>query len=222
VLTTISHFTKKQIETQLNLGGKEVRVIPNGVKLEVFPEATRPSYLEEGPFFFSIGIFSKKKNFHVLLPLLKHFPEHRLVIAGNKSTSYGSRVVQMARELGVEDRLVLPGKVDDAGKYWLYSHCRAFLFPSKAEGFGLPVIEAMRAGAPVFISKLSALPEIGGDKAFYFSDFEEESMLSIVREGLAEWERNPQEKAEEVKEYSRRFSWERCIQLYLDLYRELS
>jgi glycosyltransferase involved in cell wall biosynthesis len=219
VLTTISHFTKTQIETHLDVSGKELRVIPNGVKLEVFPEAQRPDWLGEGPFFFSLGIFSEKKNFHALLPLLKHFPDHQLVIAGNRETAYGEKVAKLAGESGVEQRLILPGKISQEDKYWLYTHCRAFLFPSRAEGFGLPVIEAMRAGAPVFLSRLSALPEIGGEQAFYFSGFGEEEMVSVVKEGLAEWESDSEKKAEEVKEYSRRFSWERSIQSYLDLYR---
>jgi glycosyltransferase involved in cell wall biosynthesis len=221
VLTTISHFTKKQIETHLDIGKKEVRVIPNGVKLKVFPDAKRPVWLEEGTFFFSIGIFSKKKNFHFLLPLLKYFPDHRLVIAGNKDTSYGKQLTEMAKEEGVAERLVLPGKIDDSEKYWLYTHCRAFLFPSQAEGFGLPVIEAMRAGAPVFLSGLSALPEVGGDKAFYFSNFEEEHLASVVKSGLSEWDKNPSERESEVKLYSQKFSWGTCIQSYLGLYKEM-
>ena len=55
--------------------------------------------------------------------------------------------------------------IDDATKAWLLGHCEAFVFPSLAEGFGLPPLEAMYFGAPVFLSRLTSLPEIGGSQA---------------------------------------------------------
>lgn len=54
----------------------------------------------------------------------------------------------------------------------LYESCVAFLFPSITEGFGLPVIEAMSFGTPVFLSNSSSLPEVGGNEAFYWNSYE--------------------------------------------------
>lgn len=216
-ITAISHTTKTAIETNVSLKGKEVAVIYNGVNLHIYPGAMRPSFLPEGPFFLSIGLFSDKKNFHLLIPILKYFPNYKLVLAGKSDNSYGRKVRALAEQAGVADRLVVPGIVTDVEKYWLYHHCEAFFLPSKAEGFGLPVIEAMRAGKLVFLSKEGSLPEIGGEYAYYFDSFREEEMGTLIKKGLREWNENPKLK-ESVLDYSRQFSWSHAISAYLELY----
>jgi len=66
----------------------------------------------------------------------------------------------------------------------LYSHARAFIFPSLYEGFGLPVVEAMSCGTPCLLSDTSSLPEVGGDAALYFNPLAaqeiSDSMIRIV------------------------------------------
>lgn len=220
-VTTISGTTRQVLEAHVDLRDKEVQVIYNGVQLAAFPEAERPSFLREGNFFFSIGLFSEKKNFHSLVPLLEYFPDHYLVLAGMSDNAYGRRIVARAREAGLADRLVLPGKVSEAEKYWLYTHCRAFLFPSLAEGFGLPVIEAMLAGKPVFLSRAGSLPEIGSSYAWYFDDVQDgASMAAFMKQKLKVWEQNPSFKTA-MKQYSSRFKWSSCIKQYQQLYQQV-
>jgi glycosyltransferase involved in cell wall biosynthesis len=115
----------------------------------------------------------------------------------------------------------MPGGVPEAAKLWLYAHCEAFLFPSLSEGFGLPVVEAMAFGKPVFISALTSLPEIGGEDAYYFADFEPESMARVVRDGLRDFGNDP---ARETRMRARasRFSWPRVAAEYWRLYEEVA
>ena len=97
-----------------------------------------------------------------------------------------------------------------------YSTCGASrLFPSIAEGFGLPVIEAMQWGKPVFCSDHTSLPEIGSTHAHYFTDFNPDLMAAIVSEGLKNY---TEEKAAQAKAYAATFSYEKHMQQYLDLY----
>ena len=77
---------------------------------------------------------------------------------------------------GLEERIILPGEISDMDKYWLYKNCEAFVFPSMYEGFGLPVIEAMNFGKPVFLSTFSSLPEVGGKYALYWENFDSQLM----------------------------------------------
>ena len=94
----------------------------------------------------------RKKNFHVLPRILKG-NDYRLVIAGNiSSNSYCAEILEQAREWGVESRVTITGPVSEPVKQWYLQNCDAFVFPSIAEGFGLPVIEAMRYGKPIFTS----------------------------------------------------------------------
>src|SRR5207344_2364333 len=95
-------------------------------------------------------------------------------------------------------------EVSDARKSWLYAHCKAFLFPSLTEGFGLPPLEAMHFGKPVFLSKLTSLPEVGGDAAAYFDDFEPLSM----RHGIESAMPALLARSEEIRRHAAGFNWD--------------
>jgi glycosyltransferase involved in cell wall biosynthesis len=75
--------------------------------------------------------------------------------------------------------------VDDSVKAWLLANCEAFLFPSLAEGFGLPPLEAMHFGTPVFLSDRTSLPEVGGTQAGYFREFSASAMRKADRARVA-------------------------------------
>ncbi len=220
-ITTISNFTKCEIEKNLDVGGKEIQVIYNGVSSGKNIEKIKPAFLNEQKYFFSIGVFNKKKNFEVLLPLMEHFDDHLLVIAGNKDTSYGAEIEEMIKKQDLEDRVILPGKINDSNKQWLYANCEALLFPSLAEGFGLPVIETMYEGKPVFLSKFTSLPEIGGPLASYFDRFDADHMSELIRAKLDYVDKNRAQFEVDSKEYANRFNWKNCITEYIELYRKL-
>ncbi len=218
VVTAISQFTKNEMERHLDLRSKQVTVIHNGVKA---PTGTRSEHRGR-PYFLSIGVFKEKKNFHALLPLMAHFPDHDLVLAGNNDTAYGERIRAQVRELGLGERVLIPGAVDEQEKFRLYSNCAAFLFPSLAEGFGLPVIEAMMLGKPVFLSKATSLPEVGGEVAFYFNAWAPEAMAAMIMEGLRVFHADPFASSERMKRHAAQFSWEACMQRYVSLYAEVT
>lgn len=175
----------------------------------------------ESPFLFFVGVIHPKKNVHTLLPLLEAFPDYRLVLAGPDGHPYAQHIREQAQKLGVADRLLMPGAVDEPTKLWLYAHCEAFLFPSLSEGFGLPVAEAMTFGKPVFISNLTSLPEVGGQEAYYFNDFEPESMAKVLHDGLHDFGQNPL-RQERMKKRAAGFSWPDVAGQYWKLYRELA
>jgi glycosyltransferase involved in cell wall biosynthesis len=109
------------------------------------------------------------------------------------------------------------GEVSDADRQWLDEHCEALLFPSLTEGFGLPVLEALQCGRPVFISRLTCLPEVGVDLRFYRDSFSPEHMQQVLRTGLAAVHADPGY-AERARAHAARFSWERAVQDYLAVY----
>ncbi len=84
----------------------------------------------------------------------------------------------------------------------------------------MPVIEAMSLGKPVFLSRLTSLPEVGGTEAFYFDDFSAQNMRKTFEEGMANYLKNP-EKAERIKEWAKQFTWENAAAEYLNLYRQV-
>ena len=107
----------------------------------------------------------------------------------------------------------------DGEKYWYYKHCEAFLFPSYAEGFGLPVIEAMYHGKPAFISDKTSLPEVGGDAAYYFRSFDPDSMQQVFKKGIEDYLlADPSEK---IKQQAAKFNWDVCASEYIEVYEEM-
>lgn len=179
------------------------------------------SRFSELPFLLFVGVIHPKKNVHTLLPLLEAFPDYRLVLAGPDGHPYAQHVREQAQKLGVVDRLLMPGAVDEQTKLWLYAHCEAFLFPSLSEGFGLPVAEAMTFGKPVFISNLTSLPEVGGKEAYYFEDFEPENMAKTLHDGLHDFGQNSL-RQERMRKRAAGFSWPDVAGEYWKLYRALA
>lgn len=226
-LTTVSNYTASQIRQHVNVpGDKPLRVIPNGVAAgggNVKFDAPTPAFLSgsDMPFFLFVGVIHPKKNVHTLLPLLEAFPDYRLVLAGPDGHPYAQHVRQQAAQLGVANRLLMPGAVDESTKLWLYAHCEAFLFPSLSEGFGLPVAEAMTFGKPVFISDRTSLPEVGGKEAYYFPDFEPEHMAQTLYDGLRDFGQNVL-RQERMKKRAAEFSWPNVAGAYWRLYQELA
>lgn len=219
-VTFISAFTERTVREHLRLDGKRTRVVYNGNSLRSCPGAPRPGFAPPGPFLFTIGIVSPKKNFHVLVPFLRELRDRSLVIAGCSTSPYAQSILHLAQEWGVADRVILPGNVTDEEKYWLFANAEAFVFPSLAEGFGLPVIEAMSIGKPVFLSTRTSLPETGGGEAFYWDDFDPAAMRDVFERGMREVGSDPGKEGR-LREWAARFSWDRAAREYLELYAEL-
>jgi glycosyltransferase involved in cell wall biosynthesis len=221
-LTTISNYSKKNIEEHLNLRGKSVFTIYNGIDINHNDAGFKPNYMNNKKFFFSIGIFNEKKNFHTLLSLMNGFKDYQLVIAGDKDTNYGKHIQQQINARKLNDRVILPGNIRTDEKLWFYRNCEAFLFPSLAEGFGMPAIEAMKFGKPVFLSKYTSLPEIGGNGAFYFDNFDEEYMSSFIQSNLSYYNANQVSLSDQIQKHADKFSLQQSIAQYLKLYYEIA
>lgn len=219
-VTTISHFVANEIRSHLDLRGKPVRVVYNGLIAEDYPDAPPPTFVDDRPFLYSIGDITRKKNFHVLIGLLARLPQYRLIIAGNDRTTYAKEIRRIAADAGLSDRVILPGIVSDEDRYWLYRNCTAFFFPSLTEGFGLPVIEAMRFGKPVFLSDATSLPEVGGPMAFYWTSFDPDAMLADFQTGMAAYAADPMYPVQ-LAAHARQFSWDKAAAQYLALYCEV-
>jgi glycosyltransferase involved in cell wall biosynthesis len=215
-IVTISEYAKADIVNHLKLNGKPIFVIYNGCKVAEYPGYDSPAYCPAAPFLFSMGTVLPKKNFHVLPCLLK-YNDYELIIAGKENSDYIKRILEEAKKHDVENRVKLIGPVSAEDKYWYLKNCEAFLFPSIAEGFGIPPIEAMHFGKPVFLSTKTSLPEIGGQYAYYFDDFDVENMRSIFDTGMNHWSQTNPESL--IMQHARRFDWEKSAKEYINVYK---
>ncbi len=220
----ISEFAKQQTHQYFDIKGKEESVIYNGnpvLELLDTQSVSSPFLKDNKPFFFSLGDFIERKNFAAIVKMMSHIDDFNLIIAGNNSKKYGQEVKDLIAERKLENKVFLTGKISNAEKQFYLKNCAAFLFPSIREGFGLPPIEAMRFGKPVFLSTLTSLPEIGGDAAYYWENFDELDMKEKVMESLNQFENNKTQMTNKLQERGLFFNWEKAAQEYLKLYREV-
>jgi alpha-1,3-rhamnosyl/mannosyltransferase len=139
-------------------------------------------------FVLAVGTLEPRKNLPRLVEAYRTLPvevqrAHPLVIVGARGWRIGATMAAL-QSLG--DRCRRLGHVSDAALAELYRRCAVFCYPSLGEGFGLPVLEAMAAGAPVLTSQLSSLPEVGGDAVAYVDPWRIEDIAQGLRELLGD------------------------------------
>ena len=219
VIITISAFVKNDLQANLEADDKKIKIIHNGCNISTESTACAPAVIPQAPFIFTIGAITEKKNFHVLPGMLLN-NEHSLLIAGmTHNEEYKQKIIETAKKLGVDQRVSFTGGISEAEKYWYLQNCLAFAFPSLAEGFGLPVIEAMHFGKPVLLSKATSLPEIGGNYAYYLDNFEPSYMSNELQNALDDHAVN--HRAAKIIEWSEQFNWDVTAQKHWQIYESL-
>jgi glycosyltransferase involved in cell wall biosynthesis len=167
---TVSQFSADRLGHFFPAIASRLRVIPNAVSPHFFQPTTVEGirYLEEQqlldqPFVLVPGGLHFRKNAELILAtcplLMERHPELKIVIVNHSDPAYIERAASLS------SGLKMLGFVSDEALHALYSAATVVWFPSRYEGFGLPVIEAMACGAPVVASHASSLPEIAGDAA---------------------------------------------------------
>jgi glycosyltransferase involved in cell wall biosynthesis len=172
------------------------------------PEPRRD--LPEPGFVLAVGTLEPRKNLPRLVDAYARLPRalqqaHPLVVVGAAGWSTGPTLTAL-RSLG--DRCLLLGHISDEALAQLYRTCGVFCYPSLGEGFGLPVLEAMAAGAAVVTSNLSSLPEVGGDAVEYVDPYSPESIGDGLERVLSSAELRDQ-LASRAQARASRFSWDR-------------
>ncbi|HTQ69222.1 MAG TPA: glycosyltransferase family 1 protein [Solirubrobacteraceae bacterium] len=173
----ISHSGAEEIVRYLHVPAGRIDVVPLGpgitphAKPTAEHELRRRLGLGAGPIVLGVSAKKAHKNLarlvEAMAEVLHAHPDAVLVLPG-RPTEYEDELRGLAEGLGMRGGVVLPPYVDDSDLEGLYACAACFVCPSLTEGFGLPVLEAMRRGVPVACSNVSALPEVAGDAALYF------------------------------------------------------
>ena len=193
---TISECSRREAIDLLGLAEDRIANIsgacdPVFARVDV-PDADIASFRERfgitGPFVLYSGGADARKNLFRLISSYAQLPvalrdAHQLVIAGKMPASNESDLQAHAKACGVaHQRVVFTGGVTDKELCQLYNLCRAYVFPSLHEGFGLPVLEAMSCGAPVIAAGTSSLPEVVGIPEALFDPTDEQDIVDkLVR-----------------------------------------
>lgn len=229
VIVCISHFVKQSLMDNLHLfqlkPDVRIEVIYNGIHLEQGESSpfVAGHNLTNVPYLLCIGVLEEKKNQEALLKMLTHLPEayHLVLVYSSGRADYIARVRSLVDSLRLRDRVHFFSNIERSQKTDLLNHCRALVHPSTAEGFGIPPVEAMSCGKPVFLSTHTSLPEVGGPHAFYFPhDFDPQGMADALLQGLQAYDTDPSY-PERLREWAQRYDYRRMSEEYYRLYEEV-
>ncbi|WP_452224172.1 glycosyltransferase family 4 protein [Lacinutrix chionoecetis] len=223
-ITYISEYAKASTHQYFDVPDVPEYVIHNGNPVQDILDLSQFSFnlVTNRPFLFFIGGLTKRKNVHTLVEMLEHLPDYDLVFAGDDTDNYAKTTLAEAiSKTKTKNRVFNIGKISAAEKQFYLQNCTAFVFPSLLEGFGIPPIEAMRFGKPVFLSNLTSLPEIGGKHAFYWDHFEPTYMADVFNRGMHTFETNKTNYEKAYIDRAKSFNWNRAALQYAAIYRSL-
>jgi len=229
-IITVSDFTKQEIlsiypKTKVD----KISVIHNGYNTDIFRpvvdeekiNAVLDKYGITRPYFLYVGRLEKKKNTPALIEALSLVRENnpeikeKLVLIGNASFGF-DEVKYVIEEFNLNQDVYIPGWVEEADLPYVYNAASAFVFPTRHEGFGIPILEAMACGLPVIASDLPVLREVAEEAVLYFNHNDKreiaEAMVRIVKDKALR-----EELIAKGLMQSHKFSWEKCARETLEL-----
>ncbi len=227
----VSHFTALEIQDLYGISPEKISVIHHGVSSDFFPDLDKSKFIKliqkyglpTGPYILFLGGADPRKNHKTLFQSFAHHTHLSRtcnLIAVGSLESRGENLLQTSDSLGLKGKIYPVSTVSHEELRLLYSFAEVFVYPSRYEGFGFPVLEAMACGTPVITNKSTSLPEVAGDAAILVDAEDEsalgESMLKVLEDPLL---------CETLKRkglaHSQGFSWMKAAQKTLNVYREV-
>ena len=210
----VSELTKRDLVERYGVSDQKIVVTPNGVDPIFRPNGSAP---DVAPYaLFVGGIQPRKDPLTAIEALALVDGDLRLVIVGDEKRG-GDEVRNAVQRLGLESRVELIGYIEHEGLASLYRGAACLVFPSRYEGFGLPVLEAMASGTPVVATTAGAVPEVAGDAAILVEPGDPSALAEGVRQAMVHRERL----VASGLERARQFTWAETARRTLGVYREL-
>jgi glycosyltransferase involved in cell wall biosynthesis len=229
-IVTISEYSRRDITKTYGIASDLITVTPvaasktfERVTGETELERVRETYGIEGDYIFSLCSIQPRKNLVRLIEaysLLRRIqPEGKLpqlVLAGKRAW-LDNETMRAAQRDEVSANIRFTGYVADEHLSALYSGATCFVYPSYFEGFGLPVLEAMKCGTPVIAGNRTSIPEVAGEAALLFDPFDVNSLVEALKRILNDSQYRATLSAKGLQRASE-FSWQTTARLTLAIY----
>lgn len=219
-IMTVSEYTKKDIIKSYGISEDKITLAYNDASETFRPistidqEAIKKKYTHGKDYFFYLGAIHPRKNVEGLILAYNIFREQtenqqKLIIAGRKSwmTEAFDKILQ---ESPYSKDIIVLGHIEGES-HLLMGACSAFIYVSKFEGFGIPILEAIRANRPVICSNTSSMPEVGGDSAILVDPFNTIEIADAMKSAVTDQKRLDK-LAEARKIQSEKFSWQKTAE----------
>lgn len=181
----------------------------------------RANYQLPQRYVLSVGSIEERKNTLLLVKALPMLPDDVHVVLVGRETKYAQKVALQAERCGVASRLHLLHDVPDEDLTAVYAMADVFAYPSRYEGFGIPIIEAIRMGLPVVACTGSCLEEAGGPDNLYVNPDEPEAMAYAL-EQLLQGAEGREVRIERSQDYIRRFENTGAASQFIEIYQSLT
>ena len=227
-IVAISECTKRDIVELGQVDPERIQVIYQScaTRFASVPSSddcaqVRSRYQLPARYVLSVGTIEQRKNMLLAVQALPLMPADVHLVVVGRATDYARQLTRFAEANGLMHRLHLLHGVPDSHLPALYAQAEAFVYPSRYEGFGIPVIEAIRQGLPVVACTGSCLEEAGGPHCLYVSPDDPAALahaLGQMLRGASERER----RIELSRQYIRRFDGNQAAETFLQLYQQLA
>lgn len=229
-IITASNYTKSDIIKKTGCPPEKIRLIPHGYNEQTYRKLSDKKKIDEvlekfgitRPFFFYIGRIERKKNIPALIEALailrdKHKEiNHKLVLAGDASFGY-DEAKYVIREFDLLDDVIMTGWINELDVPYILNAADSFIFPSKYEGFGIPLLQAMAAEVPIAASDITSIPEVAKGAALLFNPRYSLSIADAMYRITVD--RDLREKlVSKGKERIKEYSWEKTAKKTLELF----
>jgi alpha-1,3-rhamnosyl/mannosyltransferase len=221
-LACISDATRHDLVQRFPTAAAKASTIPLAADASFAEPVSAPGHPDlDRPYVLAVGTLEPRKNLERLIEAWASLSddargEHVLAVVGPRGW-HDAPILDAARSAGAR----LLGHVSDEELRALYAGCACFAYPSLYEGFGLPVLEAMAAGAPVVTSNLSSLPEVAGDAALLVDPHDPRAIADAIGRVLGDPALADDFRAK-GRDRARKFSWERTARETLALLRSIA
>lgn len=220
-IITVSHFTKQEILENYRCDEDKIRVVHNGYNHHLYRVIKNKDKIERkidkyglsSPYILYVGRLDKKKNIPSLIEAFGRAKmENRdfrckLVLVGAADHGY-DEMKCLIEEYSIDSEVCMPGWIRETDLPYIYNGASAFVFPSRHEGFGIPVLQALACGVPTAASYITPLREVAGRAALYFDPYDVDS-ISTALQRITMDKNLREELTIKGRERANNFSWEK-------------
>lgn len=217
-IISISHATKEDLIRIYNVPEKKIKVIhlANSMNTNISDER-----ILKDPYILYVGARKTYKNFNMLAEVFANadYLKNNFKIVAYGGGSFSQEERELFEKLGVKDKIIFDAGNDTKLANY-YKYAELFVYPSKYEGFGVPLLEAMYMDCPIVASNISSIPEIGGPAALYFNPDSPEDLKEKLEAVLTNSNvRN--DLLAKARKWRKNFSWQKTVDETYDYYKQI-